>query len=69
MKLEKCYDKIGANYKDLVTRLGSEDFANLFAKKFLTDESYTSAKDTTCAEIGICSPNKPSGYPLPSYLS
>ena len=44
MKLEKCYDKIGANYKDLVTRLGSEDFANLFAKKFLTDDSFANLK-------------------------
>ena len=44
MKLEKCYEKIGANYKDLVNRLGSEDFANLFAKKFLTDDSFANLK-------------------------
>lgn len=40
MNLEACYDKIGANYKDLVQRLGSEDFAKLFAKKFLDDDSF-----------------------------
>ena len=29
----------------------------------------TSAIETTCAAIGICSPDSPSGYPFPSYLS
>ena len=31
------------------------------------DGSYTSA--TTCADKGISSPRRPSGYPLPSYRS
>ena len=40
MNLEECYNKIGANQKDLVQRLGSKDFAELFAKKFLEDDSF-----------------------------
>ena len=40
MTLEECYNKIGANYNDLVKRLGSKDFAELFAKKFLDDDSF-----------------------------
>lgn len=40
MNLQACYEQIGANYKDLVVRLGSEDFAKLFAKKFLEDDSF-----------------------------
>lgn len=49
MTLEECYNKIGANYRDLVIRLGSEDFALLFAKKFLTDDSFINLK-TAIAE-------------------
>lgn len=40
MTLEECYNKIGANYRDLVQRLGSQDFAELFAKKFIEDDSF-----------------------------
>ena len=44
MKLQACYEQIGANYKDLVVRLGSEAFAQLFAKKFLEDDSFANIK-------------------------
>lgn len=40
MTLEECYNKIGANYRDLLQRLGSQDFAELFAKKFVEDDSF-----------------------------
>lgn len=45
MNLETCYQQIGANYKDLVVRLGSEAFAKLFAKKFLEDDSFATLKE------------------------
>ena len=45
MNLQTCYEQIGANYKDLVQRLGSEAFAKMFAKKFIEDDSFANLKD------------------------
>lgn len=50
MNLEECYNKIGANYKDLVQRLGSKEFAELFAKKFLDDDSFTNLERALAAQ-------------------
>ncbi len=49
MTLEECYNKIGANYRDLVQRLGSEQFALLFAKKFLEDDSFANLEKALAA--------------------
>lgn len=45
MNLQTCYEQIGANYKDLVQRLGSEAFAQMFAKKFIEDDSFANLQD------------------------
>lgn len=50
MNLEACYNKIGANYRDLVQRLGSQDFAELFAKKFLDDDSFANLEKALADE-------------------
>ena len=50
MNLEECYNKIGANYRDLVQRLGSKEFAELFAKKFLDDDSFTNLERALAAQ-------------------
>lgn len=41
MTVKVCYERIGANYEELVGRLGSEAMADRFAQKFLKDNSYT----------------------------
>lgn len=41
MNLQECYKTIGADYDDLLKRLGgSEAIASKFVKKFLNDSSY-----------------------------
>lgn len=50
MTLEECYNKIGANYKDLLQRLGSEAFAELFAKKFVEDDSFANLERALAAQ-------------------
>lgn len=50
MNLEECYNKIGANYRDLLQRLGSKEFAELFAKKFLDDDSFSNLEKALAAQ-------------------
>lgn len=40
MNIKECYEKIGANYDDAVSRFGSEAIMERFAVKFLSDESF-----------------------------
>lgn len=41
MTVKECYDKMGANYDNVLSRLGgSEDLVKRFALKFLNDSSY-----------------------------
>lgn len=41
MTVKECYDKMGANFDNVLSRLGgSEDLVKRFALKFLNDTSY-----------------------------
>ena len=41
MTVKECYEKMGANYENVLSRLGgSEDLVKRFALKFLNDSSY-----------------------------
>lgn len=40
MSLKECYDKMGADYEDVLSRLRSEVLVRKFALKFLDDDSY-----------------------------
>ncbi len=44
MTTRECYEKMGANYENVLGRLGSEKMVNMFAKKFLKDGSYENLK-------------------------
>lgn len=51
MDLKECFQEIGGNYDDLVTRLGgSEMLAKKFAMKFLNDPSYQQFMEAIQAE-------------------
>ena len=39
--IEECYNKVGADYKDVMKRFGSEDMVQYFALKFLKDPSFS----------------------------
>lgn len=66
MTLKECYDAIGGNYDDVVSRFHSEKIVKKFVLKFLNDSSYellcTSMKDENYEEAfraahtikGIC---------------
>ena len=45
MNIKECYDSIGADYEDLLGRLGSEKHIERFALKFLEDDSYSNLKE------------------------
>lgn len=40
MSIKECYDKMGADFDEVMQRLGSESFIKRFAVKFLDDSSY-----------------------------
>ena len=42
--LKECYDKMGADYEDVLSRLRSEVLVRKFALKFLDDDSYANLK-------------------------
>ena len=44
VSLKECYDKMGADYEDVLSRLRSEVLVRKFALKFLDDDSYANLK-------------------------
>ena len=44
MSLKECYDKMGADYEYVLSRLRSEVLVRKFALKFLDDDSYANLK-------------------------
>lgn len=44
MSLKECYDKMGADYEDVLSGLRSEVLVRKFALKFLDDDSYANLK-------------------------
>lgn len=40
MNIKECYDSIGADFEDVLGRLGSESLIQRFALKFIDDGSY-----------------------------
>lgn len=40
MTVRECYDEIGADYKDVMSRLRKEERVQKFLMKFLDDQSY-----------------------------
>lgn len=44
MSLKEYYDKMGADYEDVLSRLRSEVLVRKFALKFLDDDSYANLK-------------------------
>lgn len=45
MNLKECYDEMGADYEDVLSRLRSEVLVRKFALKFLEDDSYANLKE------------------------
>ena len=45
MTVNDCYDKMGANYQNVLGRFGSESMVKRFALKFLPDDSFDQLKD------------------------
>lgn len=41
MTVKECYEQVGANYEDVIKRFGSEKLVVRFAKRFLTDTSFS----------------------------
>lgn len=62
MSLKECYDKMGADYEDVLSRLRSEVLVRKFALKFLDDDSYANLK--AAMESG----NRPGSISRRSYL-
>ena len=67
-KIIDIYEDHKDHTSDINDIMGVDIVTGVYTRS-LVNASYTSAMETTCAEIGISSPFKPSGYPLPSYLS
>lgn len=60
MSLKECYEKMGADYEDVLSRLRSEGLVRKFAVKFLDDDSYAALKDAMAPET----PRKHSAAPI-----
>lgn len=46
MTIRECYEQMGANFDDVLSRLGSEAIIERFALKFLDDTSFQSLEET-----------------------
>ena len=40
MEVRACYEEMGSNFDEVLSRLGSEQMVQRFAIKFLNDKSY-----------------------------
>ena len=49
MNIRECYEKMGANFDEVLHRLGSENFIQRFAVRFLDDTSFQMIKDGIAA--------------------
>lgn len=49
MNIRECYEKMGANFDEVLQRLGSESFIRRFAVRFLDDTSFQMIKDGIAA--------------------
>ena len=45
MTIQECYQKMGADYEDVLKRLYSESMIRKFARMFLDDDSYPKLED------------------------
>lgn len=45
MTIQECYQKMGADYEDVLKRLYSESMICKFARMFLDDDSYPKLED------------------------
>lgn len=45
MNTRECYEAMGANYENVLSRLGSEAMVQRFALKFLNDSSFGNLKE------------------------
>lgn len=46
MTIRECYEQMGANFDNVLSRLGSEAIIERFALKFLDDTSFQSLEET-----------------------
>lgn len=44
MTVKECYEKLGGDYEDVISRLGSDSLAERFVLKFLNDKTYDALK-------------------------
>lgn len=52
MTIEECYKNVGADYADVIRRLGSEETARYFALKFLNDGTFSQLESALNAGDG-----------------
>ena len=52
MTIEECYKNVGADYADVIRRLGSEETARYFALKFLNDGTFSQVESALNAGDG-----------------
>ena len=50
MTIQECYERLGGNYNEVISRLRKEDFVKKFVEKFPTDPSYNELVESM--EIG-----------------
>lgn len=54
MDIKECYKEMGADYEDVLRRMGSDSLVERFTLRFLDDKSYQMIKDGIAAG-DICS--------------
>lgn len=50
MTLDECYQKLGGNYSDVISRLRSERLVHKFVLKFLDDGNFDLLRRSLCEE-------------------
>ena len=58
MDIKECYKEMGADYEDVLRRMGSDSLVERFTLRFLDDKSYQMIKDGIAAGAhtlkGVC---------------
>lgn len=45
MKIRECYEQMGADYDNVLSRLGSDAIVERFARKFLEEKTFDNLKE------------------------
>ena len=53
MDIKECYKEMGADYEDVLRRMGSDSLVERFTLRFLDDKSYQMIKGSEASQAAV----------------